>query len=221
MQPTVSLDFSAARQAPSRAAINRENSRHSTGPRTQDGKQRSSENSLKHGLTSRTPVLRSEDPAAYERHCRGFHEEYQPKTPTEIQLVQELAGTAWRLNRIPALEAQLLDVAEREQRWHGPIPSSIAQATRTLATLGLHAQRLSRQFNKTLTTLRQIQAERRALEQQASARPQLHSLETDQHHSGFVFSNPQFEPHATRPASLPAHAAAATQAATSDSTPLW
>ena len=221
MQPTVSVDSSAAREAPSRAAINRENSQHSTGPRTQDGKQRSSENSLKHGLTSRTPVLRSEDTAAYELHCRGFHQEYQPKTPTELQLVQELADTAWRLNRIPGLEAQLLDIAERDLRWNGRIPSSIAQATRTLATLGLHAQRLSRQFNKTLTTLRQIQAERRALAQQASARPQLHSLETDQHHSGFVFSNPQFEPHATRPAPPPARAAAAAQAATADATPLY
>ncbi|HEX6897677.1 MAG TPA: hypothetical protein VF146_20495 [Bryobacteraceae bacterium] len=221
MQPTVSLDSSAAQPAPSRAAINRENSQRSTGPRTQDGKQRSSENSLKHGLTSRTPVLRSEDPAAYQRHCRGFHEEYQPKTPTEIQLVQELAGTAWRLNRIPALEAQLLDVAEREQRWNGRVPAGIAQAMRTLATLGLHGQRLSRQFNKTLTTLREIQAERRALAQQASARPQLSGHELDQHHSGFVFSNPQFEPDATRRTPLPAHAASAAHAATADPTPLY
>ena len=209
MQPTVTLDSPAARPSPSRAAINRENSQHSTGPRTQDGKQRSSENSLKHGLTSRTPVLRSEDLAAYERHCRGFHEEYQPKTPTEIQLVQELAGTAWRLNRIPALEAQLLDVAERDLRWNGRTTSSIAQATRALATLGLHAQRLSRQFNKTLTTLRQIQAERRALEQQASARPQTPNYEIDRNPSGFVFSNPQFEPRHLPPAPAPAYAASA------------
>ena len=160
MQPTVSLDSPAARPAPSRATINRENSQLSTGPRTEVGKQRSSENSLKHGLTSRTPVLRSEDPVAYQRHCRGFHEEYQPKTPTEIQLVQELADTAWRLNRIPQLEAELLDIAARDLRRNGRTPSGIAAATRALATLGQHSARLSRQFNKTLTTLRQIQAER-------------------------------------------------------------
>ncbi len=79
----------------------------STGPRTAAGKQRSSMNALTHGLTSRSPVLPSEDPAAYQHHCRQFFDEYQPATPTESQLTQELADTAWRLNRIPHLEADL------------------------------------------------------------------------------------------------------------------
>ncbi len=51
------------------------------------------------------------DSAAYQRHCREFHDEYQPDTPTERQLTRELADTAWRLNRIPMLEAALLDRA--------------------------------------------------------------------------------------------------------------
>jgi hypothetical protein len=40
-----------------RVAINRANSQHSTGPRTESGKQRSSLNALRHGLTARTAVL--------------------------------------------------------------------------------------------------------------------------------------------------------------------
>jgi hypothetical protein len=84
-----------------RAAINRANSRHSIGPRTDSGKQRSSLNALRHGLTAVSPVLPSEDQAAYDAHRRGFFDEYQPATPTETQLVQELADTSWRLNGIP------------------------------------------------------------------------------------------------------------------------
>ena len=57
------------------------------------------------------PSLATEDPAAYQRHCRQFFDEYQPATYTETQLTQELADTAWRLNRIPMLEAELLDRA--------------------------------------------------------------------------------------------------------------
>jgi hypothetical protein len=91
-----------------RSAINRANSQHSTGPRTAAGKQRSSLNALRHGLTAATPVLPTEDPAAYEAHRRAFLDEYQPATPTETQLVHELADTSWRLNRIPLLEADLL-----------------------------------------------------------------------------------------------------------------
>jgi uncharacterized sporulation protein YeaH/YhbH (DUF444 family) len=96
-----------------RAAINRANSQHSTGPRTEAGKQRSSQNALRHGVTARTPVLASEDQAAYESHCRKFENEYQPATATETQLVQELADTSWRLNRIPLLEADILNRALR------------------------------------------------------------------------------------------------------------
>ena len=91
-----------------RTAINRANSQHSTGPRSNAGKQRSALNALTHGLTARTAVLPSEDPAAYEQHRRQFLEEYRPATPTETQLVHELADTSWRLNRIPLLEADLL-----------------------------------------------------------------------------------------------------------------
>ncbi len=73
------------------ASVNRANSQHSTGPRSEAGKQRSSLNALAHGLTARTAVLPSEDPGAYEQHRRQFLDEYKPATPTETQLVQELA----------------------------------------------------------------------------------------------------------------------------------
>jgi len=95
----------------SRSATNRANALLSTGPRTDSGKQRSSLNALRHGLTAASAVLPSEDQAAFDAHRRGFFDEYQPATPTETQLTQELADTAWRLNRIPLLEASLLDRA--------------------------------------------------------------------------------------------------------------
>ena len=91
-----------------RVAANRANAQHSTGPRTESGKQRSSLNSIKHGLTAATVVLPSEDPDQYEAHRRQFFDEYQPATATETQLVQELVDTSWRLNRIPLLETNLI-----------------------------------------------------------------------------------------------------------------
>ena len=59
-----------------RADTNRANSAHSTGPRTEAGKQRSSLNALRHGLTARTAVLPTEDPEAYQRHIQQFLDEY-------------------------------------------------------------------------------------------------------------------------------------------------
>src|ERR1700734_175018 len=136
-----------------RAAVNRANSAHSTGPRTESGKQRSSLNALSHGLTARTAVLPTEDPDAYQRHIQQFLDEYAPATPTETQLVHEIADTAWRLNRIPFLEAELFS--------QSPNPQTLIA---TLATLGLHGSPLSRQFQKALEQLRDIQDDRRRLE---------------------------------------------------------
>ena len=118
-----------------RAATNRANSAHSTGPRTESGKQRSSRNALRHGLTAQTALLPTEDPEAYRRHIQQFVDEYAPATPTETQLVHEMANAAWRLNRIPFLEAELFS--------QDPNPQSLIPM---LAKLGLHGSRLSRQF---------------------------------------------------------------------------
>jgi hypothetical protein len=195
------MTSTAAQCAPiDRGAINRANARHSTGPRTEAGKQRSALNALTHGLTCRTAVLPSEHPAAYQRHCRELIEEYRPATPTETQLVQELADTSWRLNRIPLLEADLLARAQSPAPSPEPPAFDIVDAHRALATLGLHGQRLSRQFHKTLEHLREIQEERREREhdtlRDAAAVVQLHKhkgIPYDPAQDGFVFSEAEIE----------------------------
>jgi hypothetical protein len=147
-----------------RAAINRANSQHSTGPRTAAGKQRSSLNALRHGLTAASPVLASEDPTAYEDHRRGFLDEYRPATPTESQLVNELIDTSWRLNRIPLLEADVLARAAApvppDPEMDDEITFDIVDAHRIIANLAIQGDRLSRQFRKSLETLLKIQTER-------------------------------------------------------------
>ncbi len=180
-----------------RAATNRANSQHSTGPRTEPGKQRSSLNALRHGLTARTPVLPTEDPEAYQRHIQQFLDEYAPATATETQLVHEIANTAWRLNRIPLLEAEMFSQAPNPQ---SQIP--------LLATLGLHGSRLSRQSQKALDQLREIQADRRHLERrQLNEAAEIFLLHQHKglpwepgavfsEQAGFVFSKEQVELHA-------------------------
>jgi hypothetical protein len=180
-----------------RSLINRANSQHSTGPRTEPGKQRSSLNALRHGLTAQTAVLPTEDPETYQRHIQQFLDEYAPATATETQLVHEIANTAWRLNRIPFLEAELLSAGLLP---NAPSPQTlIAQ----LATLGLHGTRLSRQFQKALDQLREIQEERRHLERRQLTeaaelflRHQHKGLPWESTDHGFVFSNEQLERHA-------------------------
>lgn len=53
-----------------RLAANRRNARHSTGPRTAEGKATSRLNAARHGLDAASPVIPrlDEDPAAWDTH---------------------------------------------------------------------------------------------------------------------------------------------------------
>jgi len=194
-----------------RTETNRANSQHSTGPRTSAGKQRSSLNALRHGLTGHVIVLPSEDQAAYEHHTRRLFDDLQPKGALEEQLVQSLADTSWRINRIAALETNLLALGIHEQsanidtthpEAHAALAmaASVREQTRALANLSMHEHRLSRQFERTLKQLREIQAERRDKEkdqmENASRLLALHQeegLPYDPTEDGFVFSNDEIE----------------------------
>ncbi len=158
-----------------RAAVKRANSAHSTGPRTESGKQRSSLNALSHGLTARTAVLPTEDPDAYQSHIQQFLDEYKPATPIETQLVHEIADTAWRLNRIPFLEAELLS--------QDPNPQSLIPQPAD----------------------ERLRLERRQLNEVAEIflRHQRKGLPWEPSDDGFVFSKQQVERHAQQLMRLP------------------
>jgi hypothetical protein len=143
-----------------RTEINQANAQHSTGPKTEAGKQRSVLNALRHGLTGQLVVMPNEELEAYQHHLKSFTDEYHPKGATELQLVQTLADVSWRLNRVAALETNLLALTA------SPVDliSTLEAQSRALASLSLHSQRLSRQFEKTLAQLRELQKPRRAQE---------------------------------------------------------
>jgi hypothetical protein len=157
------------------ASINKANAQHSTGPKTADGKQRSSLNALRHGLTGQLVVMPTEDLEAYQRHLTSFTDEYHPKGATEAHLVQALADSSWRLNRVAILEANLLTLAAARQPnplddAPGQIQAAMAivaaleSQSKALSNLSMHSQRLSRQFEKTVAQLRELQKVRRTQE---------------------------------------------------------
>ncbi len=149
---------------PNRSEINRANSLHSTGPKTETGKQRSSLNALRHGLTGQIVVMPTEDLQAYQSHLESFTDEYNPRGATEANLVQALADTSWRLNRVAALETNLLTLGIANGG--SPIDdamsivASLESQSKALSNLSLHSQRLSRQFERTVAQLRDLQKTR-------------------------------------------------------------
>ncbi len=81
-----------------RAEINRANAQHSTGPKTEAGKQRSSLNALRHGLTGQIVVMPTEDLQAYQAHLNAQEQPSTiPRAPPESESRPEvLADTVWR-----------------------------------------------------------------------------------------------------------------------------
>jgi HAMP domain-containing protein len=82
-----------------RTAINNENAKKSTGPRTAAGKKKSSFNALKHGLTARTVLLPGEDEAALAARQQHLVDAFQPRNSVELAVIEGMAGDMWRSNR--------------------------------------------------------------------------------------------------------------------------
>jgi len=138
-----------------RAAVNHRNAARSTGPRTEEGKRRSSLNALRHGLTGQTVVLPEDDLAAYQKHCAQFHAELKPQGLLETKAVQTIADTYWRLDRIRAMENNLFSLGFHELSGElssddPAIHCALVQAKSLdgrgdlLARLSLYEQRLNR-----------------------------------------------------------------------------
>jgi hypothetical protein len=78
------------------------------GPKTLEGKLRSSRNAVKHGLNSSQPVvLDFETPEAWEEFQASLVASLNPATAAERCLAELIALTMWRQRRIPIFEARL------------------------------------------------------------------------------------------------------------------
>jgi hypothetical protein len=210
-----------------RTARNRANAAHSTGPKTEAGKKRSSLNAYRHGLTGQTIILPAEDLAAYQAFTRTFFDRYKPVDTIEKQLVQFLADTSWRLNRVAALEHNLMglgfdeysdSISTEHPEAHAAFVTTEAfrDDTPSLAVLGLHTARLARYFEKTLKQLKETQSERRATEaSQLAEAAALYQMDKKQGlpynptEDGFVFSTSEIETFIRRRDRLKAAAASA------------
>ncbi|MCB1883826.1 MAG: hypothetical protein KDG89_07500 [Geminicoccaceae bacterium] len=165
LRPTAPRPRTAAQ-----AAASRTNGARSRGPCTPEGKARSAANALRHGLAAAL-LLPNEDADALASHCAAVEAEHAPKGPTERALVQQLALILWRMERIEALEAEVL--TSREQRPDGnfisgyqPLSPFLWDARRLDTVLRYRGQLERGQF-RLLKALR----ERRGAKAQEAAAP--------------------------------------------------
>ena len=82
----------------------RRNARKNTGPITQEGKQRSRCNAVRHGLTAETVIGALEDAEDYQAFEAAITADYDAQSAVERELVLRLASLLWRLNRATTIE---------------------------------------------------------------------------------------------------------------------
>src|ERR1051326_7456602 len=88
-----------------RIAANRENAQRSTGPKTTEGKQKSRQNSLKHGLTGEGHVLPDDLAADVAAKEEEFAACAQPESAIERMLIRRMAVAGVRMERVELAES--------------------------------------------------------------------------------------------------------------------
>ena len=92
---------------------NRRNAKLSTGPVTEEGKRRSRQNAVRHGLTAETVIDALEDAADYAAFEMAVTADYDAQSAVERELVLRLASLLWRLRRATAIESGLFKIQAR------------------------------------------------------------------------------------------------------------
>jgi hypothetical protein len=151
-----------------RAAASRKNGARSRGPRTEEGKAKSAQNALKHGLRAQKHlVLPEEDGAEFADLEAALLEELAPVGALQTVLAQRVAVAAWRLARADRIEVELFE----ERRFaHGGLGLALIRdgnGTRSFETLLRYRGAAMAEFWRALKTLKALQAEQAREAEQA------------------------------------------------------
>ena len=105
------------------AEANRRNALRSSGPITQQGKDRSRRNAIRHGLSAETVIPAVEDIDDYRAFEAAVIVDYDARTAVERELALRLASLLWRLRRATSIETALLgaqaDIVQHRNGHHG------------------------------------------------------------------------------------------------------
>ena len=189
-------------------AANRANAQHSTGPTSVEGKKRSSQNALRHGITAQTTIMTEEDRIRHDEFCADMLAGFAPVGALETFLASSAAEEAWRLNHARAQCGNIVaighfdgtgDIYDAE---HAEIHTAITSArtvrdhAKTLELISLYEQRIRKSFEKYLEKLEKLQAERKAKREEdlEEARrfyqlAELNHLPWNPAADGFIFSS--------------------------------
>src|ERR1022692_3255637 len=131
----------------------------STGPRSAEGKARSSMNALKSGIYSKSLTIPGEDPAYLTTLTQEYFQRYRPALPEQRDQVDILVRSTWALRRLAAAEAQVWTY-EMDIRCQlhptAPLGQAFHHGDRTLTRLQRMVNSTQRNFRDALHELERL-----------------------------------------------------------------
>jgi hypothetical protein len=136
-----------------RAAASRINGARSRGPKTSEGKARSAQNALKHGMRSlRYVVLPDEIAAEFHAFEEAIVDDLVPVGALQAVLARRVAVAAWRLARADRMEVELFEERRWEDAGVGMALIRDGNGTRSFETLMRYRSAAMAEFMRALKT---------------------------------------------------------------------
>ena len=160
-----------------KSETSRINGAKSHGPKTPEGKEASSRNSMKHGLTAhKTYILACESADEFKEFLAEHNAIHQPATPPEKELVEQMAIARWRIRRFVTSETALIDseVARNRDKVEKEFATldchvhvamairSLADESRALSLMSRYESRHQRVHDRAYAALRELQQARKS-----------------------------------------------------------
>src|SRR5258708_6140554 len=160
-----------------KSETSRANGAKSNGPKTPEGRGKSSRNSLKHGFTAKsTIVLECENKEQFQEMLGYYKITYQPGSGVEEDLVTDMVACRWRMQRLRAIETSLIDSEMDRDLPEGQTPEDaghqlafafrrLVDESRAISLASRYEARLHRIHERTHRTLRELQQTRKPVGQ--------------------------------------------------------
>jgi hypothetical protein len=138
--------------SPAANQANASNAAFSCGPRTAEGKEKSSQNARKHGFCSNRVVLVEGEKEIFERRHAALHAELQPANELESIFTDQIAICDWNMAKIGEMQAE----------YHAAHPDARSNLAghRELELLRRYAVNAERGLFRALAELRTLQTTR-------------------------------------------------------------
>ncbi len=151
---------------PAQIQANRLNAQKSTGPRSAEGKAASRFNALQHGRDAESLIIPGEDAGALSGLVSEYYEEFHSVGPRESYYVDSMIQSDWLRRRLRRCEAELYRALTEGDESETPLGAAWqrdAAGANALTKLFRQISALDRNYDRAMSQLLELQAERRGL----------------------------------------------------------